>query len=223
MKIKYPNIPIGTKINFLKIIGEPESVKTVAKNGRINIRLVYPCECMCGTKTKVRAHCLRTLITKSCGCKVTKRGSVKGARKEKHPLYSIWSGMITRCHRTKNPTTAKNYKDKGVIVCEEWRSSFEKFCIDVGERPSIIHTLDRIDYNGNYCKENCRWATVKEQNNNTSANIIVTYNGEKCKLIDLEHISIVRRQLITARLKRGWTVERAISTPSKYQEFINKK
>ena len=85
--------------------------------------------------------------------------------KSKHPLYTTWCAMKARCHNS-NATEYKNYGGRGITVCTEWRLSFETFIKDMGERPSTNHTLDRIDNDGIYCKENCRWATWKQQQEN---------------------------------------------------------
>jgi hypothetical protein len=79
-------------------------------------------------------------------------------------MYGTWAGMIQRCHNPKNKSY-KNYGGRGVYVCDEWRSSFERFFADVGERPFGM-TLDRIDVNGSYRADNCRWATFKQQSEN---------------------------------------------------------
>lgn len=105
------------------------------------------------------------------------RTIVEGFPKSKHPLYSIWAGMIARCHG--KTTSAINYKDKGISVCTEWRESFEKFVKDMGERPSDKHTLDRINNDGNYEPGNVRWATRSDQVHNTSGvhRNVAVYNG----------------------------------------------
>lgn len=77
-------------------------------------------------------------------------------------LYHCWEGMIKRCSNIKN----KNYGGRGIRVCDWWKYSFENFCNDMGPLPTPNHSLDRIDYNGNYEPSNCRWATSIEQSRN---------------------------------------------------------
>lgn len=83
-----------------------------------------------------------------------------------HPLYAIWSMIKQRCYNPNHPAYSL-YGGKGIIMCDRWKGSFSSFCEDVGDRPSKAHTIDRYpDKNGNYCQENFRWATWKQQNEN---------------------------------------------------------
>src|SRR5690606_22559417 len=94
--------------------------------------------------------------------------------KQSHPLSSIWYGMLDRCYN-ENHISYRNYGKRGIKVCERWLD-FNNFVLDMGERPDGM-TLDRIDYNGNYEPSNCRWATIKQQANNTRANNRLTIDG----------------------------------------------
>jgi hypothetical protein len=141
------------------------------------------CVCNCGTKFFAWAHHLLSGNTASCGCKRSTRIGKKAVRYSEgystpgHPLskhYARWSGMMARCYRPKNHAYHR-YGGRGVRVCKRWHS-FENFLADMGLPPAGF-TLDRIDNDGNYEPDNCRWATRKEQSNNTSRNISPEVRG----------------------------------------------
>jgi hypothetical protein len=122
--------------------------------------------------------------------------------------------MLSRCT---NPHH-KNYADyggRGITVSEAWRHSFETFASDMGEPPESAMTLERIDNNGPYSKENCRWATREEQAQNTRQNRLITYNGITRPLVGwAKHLGI-KRTILKDRFSSGWSVEDALTTPVK--------
>lgn len=103
-----------------------------------------------------------------------RHGHYKGNRPS--PTYCTWQAMRQRCSNPKSPDWAV-YGGRGIKVCERWMNSFPKFLSDMGERPEGC-SLDRIDVDGDYCKENCRWATPKEQALNMRTTHLIKYNGE---------------------------------------------
>ena len=126
-------------------------------------------------------------------------------------LYGVWLGM-------KNRTRNSNHKDykycgaKGITICEEWDKSYESFkawALNNGYRDDL--TIDRIDDNGNYCPENCRWADAYTQANNKSNNHLITYNGKTQNMTQWARELGVSRGLIKDRLKSGWSVEDALT------------
>lgn len=127
-------------------------------------------------------------------------------------LYHIWEGMKRRC---KNPK-AKNYKNyggKGISICDEWDRSFEVFyewAMANGYEDGL--TLDRIDVNGNYEPSNCRWASWEEQENNRSNNKYIEYNGQTKTIAEWTRIFGKPRHIVYHRLKRGWSIEKALTT-----------
>lgn len=154
---------------MLTIIKE---TKPGVHKGRNCKRVIAACEC--GGTTETYATKIKTGRTKSCGClrikKITKHGMHKTS------TYKAWLRMKQRCSST-NKKTKKWYYDRGITVCESWEK-FENFLNDMGNMPKDKTSLDRINNDLGYFKENCRWATSKEQGNNRRTNISITYNGK---------------------------------------------
>jgi hypothetical protein len=130
--------------------------------------------------------------------------------------YWRWRAMIQRCTNPKNSQWT-SYGGRGIAVCERWRT-FENFYADMGDPPPGM-SLDRIDVNGNYEPSNCRWATFSRQARNLRKTPMLTFNGETLPLIDwAERLGINFRTLHSRLKKRGWTVERTLTTPAERGE-----
>lgn len=127
-------------------------------------KIKWKCRCDCGNERVVLAASLRGGKTKSCGC-LLKEGSHKTHGKSHTPEYKIWAGMIQRCTNPKTDNY-KHYGGRGITVCERWRNSFEAFYEDMGHRPSKLHSVERINNDGNYEPDNCKWATKRKQSQN---------------------------------------------------------
>lgn len=126
--------------------------------------------------------------------------------------YTAWTHMIERCYSPNNKHFS-DYGGRGIIVCEQWKSSFANFLADVGLKPSPRHSLDRIDNNGHYEPGNVRWATKTDQTRNRRSTRLVTYqNRTQCLWAWSEELG-KNYQTLYFRLNSGWTVERAFTHP----------
>jgi hypothetical protein len=132
----------------------------------------------------------------------------------KTPEYEAWQSMKARCLNPRH-RFFKHYGGRGIKVCEQWRQSFANFVADMGPRPSPDHSLDRIDNNGHYGPGNCRWVTQKEQCNNRRSNHHVTFNGETRTISQWAEVTGILKSCIRLRLKAGWSIEAALTTPSR--------
>lgn len=136
----------------------------------------------------------------------------------KLPEYVVWCTMRSRCHK-ESSTQWNYYGARGIVVCERWRKSFHAFYEDMGPKPSKLHSLDRIDNNGNYEPKNCRWATKEEQANNTRSNVFLTLNDETKTLSAWARHCGHKESTLRKRLKMGWALEKALFTPKNASMF----
>lgn len=181
----------------------------------------WKCVCDCGNIIITTQSRLKQGCVKSCGC-LKKESSLWGGNQRhcaslefgvihKHPLYTTWNQMKSRCYYPKN-NRYKHYGARGIKVCDRWlgENGFENFVTDMGERPSNRHSLDRIDLNGDYTPTNCRWATYEEQNRNRSNTFLVSYNGNIIPLAQLcEDYNLSYRDIYN-KIKQGRDINEII-------------
>lgn len=170
----------------------------------------WQCVCDCGEISMVAGGNLRKGHTTSCGCK---NSEVASARKITHGMsrflvYSVWTAINYRCF---NSTHARypSYGGRGITVCKRWRigteNAFENFLSDMGRKPSKDHSVDRINNDGPYSPENCRWATMEEQQNNRRDNVLITYQKRTKGPVQWAKELGMDVQTIRTRLRSGWT------------------
>lgn len=172
------------------------------------------CLCECGTERDVTPTSLKKGTSVSCGCFRLQRvqETVRKHGLSRTPTYKSWRAMLGRCYDPGN-ASFEAYSAKGIYVCDRWRSSFENFVEDMGMRPSKSHSIDRIDNDGIYSKENCRWATGFEQQANRAISITLTVNGETKPMAEWARIAGMQYQTLKARLRQGWAPEVAVTRP----------
>ena len=201
----------GKRFGLLKVVRKTQKR---ASGGSV----VWSCVCDCGNVTDVSSGKLNSGHTISCGCYKRAVSSIVCSnlfRKHGHGrtgnisrTYSVWIHMLNRCNNPIN-SSYSNYGGRGIVVCERWRI-YENFLKDMGEKPNG-NTLDRIDNNGNYELGNCRWVTMKVQQNNKRNNRKVNYMGKDMTISQLSERCGVNRGTLIYRIKKGMTVEEAVS------------
>lgn len=200
---------IGKRFGHWLVLSYIDGIRN--KRGVCEIR--YTCLCDCGTKKDILKSALLQGKTKSCGCMRNDRGEdVRAFNASK--LKDVYFGMMQRCYYP-NAISYKNYGGRGITVCDEWkgregRINFYHWSVDNGYSEGL--TLERIDNDKNYSPSNCRWATKKEQSNNTRRNHIITFNGETKTLIQwANQLGFTDGGTLLKRLKYGWTLEETLT------------
>lgn len=178
-------------------------VVEVGKLGPKNRKTKVTATCYCGNEFDVILSDLKNGNHKSCGCLHGERHGMKGTRP-----YTIWLNMRDRCNRPKS-TIFKHYGARGIKVCDSWQNSFINFWKDMEFGYSENLSIDRINNNKGYSPENCKWSTRKEQNRNQRTN--VTHKKE-CAVEASERLG-GHKNLVADRLHKGWSKERAFTTP----------
>ena len=172
------------------------------------------CICICGKKTVCHIANLRSGSTQSCGCfnkeKTREVCTTHGYCGTK--IYHIWDGIIQRCTNPK-ASSYKIYGGRGIKVCQRW-NKFENFLNDMGDRPTDEHQIDRINNDGDYSPDNCKWSTKKQQARNKRNNRLITHNGKTLCIAAWGEKTGICRKVITYRLKAGWSINKTLTTPT---------
>lgn len=209
----------GLKYGRLTVIG------FAGQNGRNNGH--WYCRCECSKVTMVQGCHLQDGRTTSCGCfhmeKVIECNTTHGHNKKGRvsPTYCSWGSMLERCQNPKN-NRFNDYGARGITVCKRWLK-FENFLADMGERPKG-KTLDRKKNDLGYFKDNCRWATLTEQNNNTRRNVFLTFEGKTQTITQWAREKGINNGTLRSRIVlQGWSIERALSLPAISRNFKPKQ
>lgn len=202
------------------LVGQTFARLTVTSfEGRIKGINYWNCICTCGRTRKVREWNLRTGNSKTCGiCIMHERSRDLIHSKE----YRAYNSIKTRC-LNKNADCWKDYGGRGIKMCDRWQKSYDNFLEDMGIAPSPSHSVDRINNDGNYEPDNCRWATKKEQGNNRRNSLRVEYKGQIKTLGEWCLELNVNMMTVYSRIhSRRYSVEEAFELP-KFPYFVRVK
>lgn len=205
---KTRNVSIGQVFGRLTIVSDP------FRNPGGSKRRVF-CQCSCGRITEKNLSDILAGHTTSCGCYARERSS---ARERTHgmtssPEFNTWKGIKQRCYNP-NHTHYESYGGRGIAMCDAWRLSFDAFLADMGPRPQGT-TLDRIDNDRGYEKDNCRWVSKKTQSRNVRTNTWIEYRGRRMTVVEASEEAVVDYNTLLWRIGQGWDIEKAMNQPSR--------
>lgn len=212
----------ATEAAALECVGKPRVDLTGRKFGKLTVvgfagrkrtdkgmTMMWACLCECGVAKPVAYPALiQGRATQCMNCKNASHHWRSHGLSE-HPLYRTWYQMILRCDDETCPAY-KNYGGRGIQVCSRWKASFEAFLEDMGDKPTPEHSIDRINNDGNYEPSNCRWATQKEQCQNTRWARPIEFNGETLTVTQWAARLGITRERLRQRLQTR-SVEEALS------------
>lgn len=213
-----PEEYIGQKNNKLTVIGYEKP----KEKGRLKLK----CQCDCGNITYVYPYQFTNGKVKSCGCSRTgntTNHSIKNGLSRTRE-YHIWQGIKQRCYNP-NADNYPRYGGRGIKMCNEWLndvSSFIEWLNSLGGLQDGL-SIDRINVNGDYSPDNCRLATLKEQSRNMRTNKMLTFNGRTHCIAEWAEILGMEAKLISNRLSKGWSIEKALTTPVQSKYSHNQK
>jgi len=206
----------GLKFNRLTIVNYSLTDKWRQRN--------WNCICDCGNLIIASTANLKSSNTKSCGCLQKEKAAISGANSatthglsktkdgKKTRLFRIWMGIKTRCYNP-NVKEYKNYGGRGITMCDEWKNDFKSFHDwAIAKGYSELLTIDRIENNKDYYPENCKWSTDKDQTRNRRSSRFLELNGESKVMSEWAELYGLTDQCLFQRLKKGWSVEKAITT-----------
>lgn len=175
------------------------------------------CKACCITKTKVyrSKDPKRYMEYDRASDRKCRKSRPPRVNRKKNPERHAWFDLIDRCNNPFNKSY-KNYGGRGIRVSKEWMD-YSNFIRDMGTRPSAKHSIDRIDVNLGYCKDNCRWATQLQQQRNRRNNVKIEFRGVLITLSEAEEVCGIDQSIIGCRIKKGWPVKEAMETPVRHR------
>lgn len=217
-------MPARIDVEIGSVFGRLTVLEELPKSGRpatmANHRY-FACVCSCGQHTLAAMAHLRSGHTQSCGCYNRDVNTARGlGRNLTRVEYKAWQAIKQRCYNEKTRQYA-DYGGRGIGMCDRWRNSFDTFLSDMGRCPRG-HTIERVNNDGDYCPENCVWATRKTQSRNTRRNRLITYKGKTmCVAAWSEYLNLS----VSAFIKRlnSWPIDRVFSTPVSHRHITNRK
>ena len=203
-------------------VGYLSATKRIGSDGR---RSVWMISCDCGQTRVMKLQNYMKLVREgrpaSCGCR--KRELQQAAQQThgmtRHPAFAIWRSMLDRC-RLPTHQAWKNYGGRGITVCQRWQDSFENFWADMGPTYQRRLCLDRINNDGPYSPENCRWATYRQQARNRRSSRMVDSPLGRMLVCELSEITGIGQTTLLYRISRGVTGNNLISTPNVSRKFL---
>ena len=212
--------------NFVDLTGQRFGRLTVVKYAGVNSssRAMWECVCDCGGKKITSGKNLKSGWALSCGCLQRETRANNGKKNKTHGqkgtrLYNTWAHMKQRCENPKNDDY-NNYGGRGICVCDEWQEfePFYEWAMSNGYNEKL--TIDRIDVNGNYEPNNCRWADAYTQHNNTRTNTYVVYKGQRKTASQWSRELKISKCRLYRQLKNGKTLEEIINTPPRGSHYL---
>ena len=170
------------------------------------------CQCACGSPPRyVRSDTLRDGTSKSCGCLQKEACTTHGAWGK--PLFNVWRAMMSRCYKPKDKRFSR-YGGRGISVCERWHN-VNHFISDMTSGYEQGLQLDRINNDGHYTPDNCRWSTTKQQTRNYSRNVILEHDGKRMCVVDWAIECGIPATVLYDRVARGWSAHKCLTQPVK--------
>jgi hypothetical protein len=167
--------------------------------------------CQCGAEFTNNLYDVKICHTTSCGCGIISGKNVKSINPQLFKAeYKIYTGIKTRCYN-KNSKSYSRYGGRGIVMCDRWAKSFDSFLEDMGPRPSPKHSVERIENEGIYEPNNCKWATAMEQAKNKRNNHYITHNGESLHIQEWSRRLGLSHACISKRLQKGMPIDRILT------------